>query len=125
MSKYTRNKYYSPTKKTAVKKPSKPSKAVKPSKDYGKVGNFFVGRWRWFKKLSKPKKALVIATPILAFLIITPIITYIYYANAISDPDRLMNYNNTGVVLLDKNNEVFYSFGTADRGARLPLDPIS
>lgn len=125
MSKYTRNKYYSPTKKTAVKKPSKPSKAVKPSKDYGKVGNFFVGRWRWFKKLSKPKKALVIATPILAFLIITPIITYIYYANAISDPDRLMNYNNTGVVLLDKNNEVFYSFGTADRGARLPLDQIS
>lgn len=125
MSKYTRTKYYSPSgssKKAVAPKSHKPSK---PPKDYGKVGNFFVGRWRWFKKLSKTKKALVIGTPILAFLILTPIFTYLYYANAISDPDRLMNYNNTGVVLLDKNNEVFYSFGTADRGARLPLDQIS
>ena len=122
MSKYTRTKYYSPTNKAAVKKPHKPSK---PPKKYGKVGNFFVARWVWFKNLSKPKKALVIGTPILAFLILTPIFTYIYYANAISDPDRLMNYNNTGVVLLDKNNQVFYSFGTADRGERLGLDQIS
>ena len=125
MSKYTRTKYYSPSgssKKAAVLKPHKPSK---PPKNYGKVGNFFVGRWRWFKGLSKFKKALVIATPILAFLILTPIFTYLYYANAISDPDRLMNYNNTGVVLLDKNGEVFYSFGTADRGERLGLDQIS
>ena len=89
------------------------------------MAGFFVGRWQWFKKLSKPKKALVIGGPILAFLIITPIITYAYYANAISDPDRLMNYNNTGVVLLDKEGETFYSFGTADRGERLPLSEIS
>jgi penicillin-binding protein 1A len=49
----------------------------------------------------------------------------VYYANAIGDPDRLMNYNNTGVVLLDKDGQAFYSFGTADRGERLPLDQIS
>ena len=122
MTKYTRIKSYSPKKKAPVKKTQT---SAKPAKNYGKVGNFFVGRWNWFKKLSKPKKALVIGAPILAFLILTPIFTYIYYANAISDPDRLMNYNNTGVVLLDKNDEVFYSFGTADRGERLPLDQIS
>jgi len=127
MSKYTRIKSYSPnrTSKAASKKKNSGKKASKPVKDYGKVGNFFVARWIWFKNLSKFKKALVIATPILAFLILTPIITYIYYANAISDPDRLMNYNNTGVVLLDKNGDPFYSFGTADRGERLPLDQIS
>ena len=128
MSKYTRNKYYSPKRATTAVTPSKakkPKKSTKPAKDYGKVGNFFVGRWKWFKGLSKPKKAAVIAVPIVAFLIITPLITYAYFANAISDPDRLMNYNNTGVVLLDKNGEKFYSFGTADRGERLPLDQIS
>ncbi len=125
MSKYTRIKSYSPNR--TPKKTTKPQKknVSKSAKQHGPVAGFFVKRWQWFKGLSKPKKALVIGAPILAFLILTPIITYIYYANAISDPDRLMNYNNTGVVLLDKNGETFYSFGTADRGERLPLDQIS
>jgi len=117
MSKYTRIKSYSP--KRTAKVVRKPAKKLNP------VAGFFVGRYKWFKKLSKPKKVLVIGGPILAFLILTPIFTYVYFASAISDPDRLMNYNNTGVVLLDKNNEAFYSFGTADRGERLGLDKIS
>jgi len=117
MSKYTRIKSYSPKQTAKVVR--------KPVKKLGPVSGFFVGRYKWFKKLSKPKKVLVIGGPILAFLILTPIFTYVYFASAISDPDRLMNYNNTGVVLLDKNNEAFYSFGTADRGERLGLDKIS
>lgn len=124
MSKYTRTKYYSPKKTTTVKK----TPAVKPKKStkkHGPVPAFFIGRWQWFKGLSKPKKVAVVGTPILAALILIPVFTYFYYANAISDPDRLMNYNNTGVVLLDKNGEAFYSFGTADRGQRLGLDQIS
>ena len=116
MPKYSRIKSYSPKRTTKVKK---------PLKKHGPVAGFFVGRWQWFKKLSKPKKVAVIGLPILAFLVLTPIFTYIYFANAISDPDRLMNYNNTGVVLLDTSGEPFYSFGTADRGERLPLDQIS
>lgn len=120
--------YYSPKKRImgSVKKPKKASsKVLKPLDSYHPFPRFFVGRWRWFKGLSKFKKALVIGAPILAFLILTPLITYIYFANVISNPDRLMNYNNTGVVLLDKNGETFYSFGTADRGERLGLDQIS
>lgn len=81
--------------------------------------------WNWFKRLSKPKKVAVIGGPLLAFLIITPVLTYFYFARDISDPDRLMNYNSTGVVMLDKNGESFFSFGTADRGERLGLDKIS
>lgn len=81
--------------------------------------------WQWFKRLSKPKKVAVIGGPILAFLIITPVLTYFYFARDISDPERLMNYNSTGVVMLDKNGESFFSFGTADRGERLGLDQIS
>ena len=119
MAKYTRLRYYG-TKRTPVAK-----KSTKRSKKRGPVTGFFVSRWKWFKKLSKPKKVALIAGPIVAFLVITPLLTYAYYANAISDPNRLMNYNNTGVVLLDKDGKDFYSFGTANRGDRLPLDQIS
>lgn len=129
MSKYTHPKYYTPKPKQPAKKAplkhAKSPKSNKPTKVHGKVPTFFINRWKWFKGLSKKKKALVIGTPILAFLILTPIFTYLYFFNAISDPDRLMNYNNTGVVLLDKEGEAFYSFGTANRGDRLPLDKIS
>ncbi len=125
MSKYTRIKSYRPDKTPKAVGARVRRSSPKVAKNHGPIGNFFVGRWRWFKGLSKPKKALVIGAPILAFLILTPILTYFYYINAISDPDRLMNYNNTGIVLLDKDGEAFYSFGTANRGERLPLDQIS
>jgi penicillin-binding protein 1A len=81
--------------------------------------------WRWFKGLSKPKKILLIAGPLLAFLIITPPLTYLYYANDISDQERLMNRNNTGIVMLDKNNETFYSVGKAQHAEMTPLTEIS
>ncbi len=134
MSKYSRYSNIKPShpkrtmrhvKHAKTAKPNKTTRALKPISSYGPLLGFFVAKWRWFKGLSKPKKIAVIGIPILAFLIITPVATYIYYANAISDPDRLMNYNNTGVVLLDKNNETIYSFGTADRGERLGLDKIA
>lgn len=92
---------------------------------FAPVGKFFEARWKWYKGLSKPKKAALIGGPILAFLILTPLITYIYFASTIADPDQLLNYNNTGVVLYDTDGEAFYSFGTADRGERLSLDQIS
>jgi penicillin-binding protein 1A len=82
-------------------------------------------RWAWFTGLSRNKKIAVIAIPILAFLIITPLFTYLYYANDISDQERLMNRNNTGIVLLDKNDEAFYSIGRAKPRELLPLDQIS
>jgi 1A family penicillin-binding protein len=81
--------------------------------------------WLWFTQLSRKKKIAVIAVPILAFLILTPLLTYMYYANDISDQERLMNRNNTGVALLDKNNEVFYSIGRAKPHELTPLDQIS
>jgi len=123
MSKYTRIKSYTP--KQAAKPVTSGKAPKRSSKKHSPFVAFFIARWTWFKKLSKPKKVAVIAGPILALLILIPIFTYIYFANIISDPDRLMNYNNTGVVLLDKDGDTFYSFGTADRGERLPLDQIS
>lgn len=82
-------------------------------------------RWNWFKGLSKKQKALLIGGPILAFLILTPLITYIYYYNDIADQERLMNRNNTGVVLNDRNGETFYSIGRAEHHEMTPLDQMS
>lgn len=82
-------------------------------------------KWRWFKGLSKPKKVMVITGPIFAFLIITPLLTYAYYFNDIADQERLMNRNNTGIVLMDKSGESIYSTGRAAHREIVPIDDIS
>jgi 1A family penicillin-binding protein len=92
---------------------------------FAKVKRNFRRFGRWWKKLSWPKRIALIGGPILAVLIIIPVATYLYYLNDISDPERLMNRNNTGIVLTDKNGEVFYSFGKAEGREMLPLDEIS
>jgi penicillin-binding protein 1A len=68
---------------------------------------------------------MVIIAPVLAFLILVPIFTYLYYANDISDQERLMNRNNTGVVLTDRNGEVFYRVGQAQHHKLVPLNEIA
>ncbi len=82
-------------------------------------------RWQWFKGLSRKQKALLIAGPIAAFLIITPIATYLYYYNDIGNQERLLNRNNTGVVLLDKDGEAFFSTGRAEPRDQVPLKGIA
>ncbi|MAU34168.1 hypothetical protein CMN23_03525 [Candidatus Saccharibacteria bacterium] len=115
-----KKKFISPRRKSIKRK-----RPTWLSKKLGPVGAFLEARWRWFQGLSKPKKFALIGGPILAFLILTPLITYAYFARVISDPEQLLNYNNTGIVLMDQDGETFYSFGTADRGERLSLDEIS
>lgn len=141
MSKYTRIRSYQPE-RPATEATVKSARTMSPKKrrtsarkpvlnelpattKLGRLKQFLKRRWLWFKALSWKKKVLLIAGPILALMILIPIFTYFYFASTISDPDRLMNYNNTGVVLLDNEGEVFYSFGTANRGERLGLDQIS
>jgi len=82
-------------------------------------------RLAWFKKLSRKKKIMVIAAPLLAFLILTPIVTYLVYARDISDQERLMNRNNTGIVLKDKDGKAFYTIGRAEHRTMVPLTDIS
>lgn len=92
---------------------------------FGRVRKSVYRRYVWFKKLSWKKKIALIATPILAFLIIVPIATYIYFANDIKDQERLMNRNNTGIVLLDREGESFFSIGKAEERRLVPLSEIS
>lgn len=83
------------------------------------------GRFAWFRNLSWRKKTLVLLSPLLIFLIATPIITYVMYAHDIADQERLMNRNNTGIVLTDINGKTFYSVGRAEHRALVPLSQIS
>ncbi len=81
--------------------------------------------WQWFKALPWWKKVLVVGGPILAFLIIVPVLTYLYYYNDIGNMERLMNRNNTGIVLTDKNGKEFFSIGKAAHRNVVKLDQIS
>lgn len=86
---------------------------------------FLRRRYEWWKKLKRWQKIAVVTGPISAFLIITPILTYVYYYNDISDIDRLLNKNNTGVVLMDKRGKVFFSTENAKHRDLVPLSKIS
>jgi 1A family penicillin-binding protein len=83
-------------------------------------------RFRWWRQLSWKKRILFVGGPILAFLILTPLLTYLYFARDISDMDRLMNRNNTGIVLYANDGKTeIYSEGRAEHRDLLPLDQIS
>lgn len=81
--------------------------------------------WNWFWRLSRKQKIALISAPILAFLILVPLVTYLIYARDVSDQERLMNRNNTGLVLTDKNDTKFYSIGRAEHRKMVPLNQIS
>lgn len=90
-----------------------------------KTKRFTRKKWDWFKALPWWKKALLIGGPLLAFLIVVPILTYLYYYNDIGDSERLMNRNNTGIVLLDKNDKEFFTIGKASQQELVRLEGIS
>ena len=68
---------------------------------------------------------MVCLLPILLFSIIVPIASYLYYARDIADQERLMNRNNTGIVLTDAKDKVIYSVGNAERRNLVQLKDIS
>ncbi|MFZ1360615.1 MAG: transglycosylase domain-containing protein [Candidatus Saccharimonadales bacterium] len=83
-------------------------------------------RFQWWRSLSRKQRVAVVVTPILALLILIPLLTYLYFARDISNQERLMNRNNTGVVLYanDGSTEI-YSMGRAKHRDMVPVDNIS
>ena len=79
----------------------------------------------WFKNLKAWQKVAVIVGPIAIIMVIVPLITYVYFARDIANKERLMNRNNTGVVLFDKNGEVIYQTGNARHRDLVKLNDIS
>lgn len=69
---------------------------------------------------------MVVALPVLAALILIPILTYLYFARDIADQDRLMNRNNTGIVLYAQDGKTeIYSTGRAEHRDLYPLSKMS
>lgn len=81
--------------------------------------------FRWWHRLSKKKKVAVIGIPILLFLILVPLFTYAYFARDIANQERLMNRNNTGIVLKDRHDKTFYTLGRAEHREMTKLADIS
>ncbi len=77
------------------------------------------------KKVITKKRVLVAGGVFAAFLLVTPVATYAYFARDIADRDRLMNRNNTGLVIQDKNGEAFYEYGKTSGNDDVPLSQIS
>ena len=79
----------------------------------------------WFRGLKRWQKIAIVVTPILVVLLLIPLLTYAYFARDISDKDRLMNRNNTGIVLMDKSGQVIYQVGRAKHREAVPLNQIA
>jgi len=77
------------------------------------------------KSLATPRWLFAAGIVVVSFLVITPIATYAYYAQDISDPERLMNRNNTGIILRDRQGEIFYKYGKVSSDNDSKLNEVS
>ena len=81
---------------------------------------------RWWRSLSLLKKLTLLAIPLFIVALVIPFITYLYFARDISNIDRLMNRNTSGVVLYANDGKtVLYDTGQAGRRDLVPLDKIA
>lgn len=62
---------------------------------------------------------------ILTFIASIPLITYAYYAKDLHSSEAIMNKKDTGVILLDRNGQPFYSFYQGRPKEHVTLDKIS
>lgn len=79
----------------------------------------------WFLHFSWPKRIALLALVGAIVLIVIAVVTYFIYANDIKDPERLMNRNNTGIVITDMNGKPIYSVGRAEHRNVVKLADIS
>ncbi len=86
---------------------------------FKKIGQNFVH----FFKIA-PQDILIAIFAIVATLSIISIFTYIYFAGDLKSKDSVMNRNNTGIILLDRNNKPIFRYYNAQVKTILPLDQI-
>lgn len=66
---------------------------------------------------------LVFVAVIIA-LISVPLFTYFYFSRDLTSKETIMNRNNTGVILLDRNNKPFFTFYSGKVTTVVPLSEI-
>ncbi|HEX8182731.1 MAG TPA: PBP1A family penicillin-binding protein [Candidatus Saccharimonadales bacterium] len=78
-----------------------------------------------FYGYSLRKKILIIGLAGMLGLLLISLLTFAWFARDIADRERLMNRNNTGIRLLDKDGRSFYTFGRVKEQNDIKLDQIS
>ncbi|MBA3757296.1 penicillin-binding protein [Candidatus Saccharibacteria bacterium] len=81
--------------------------------------------YKKFKSFSRRKKVAIAGGATALVLLAIPPLTYAYFVRDIGSRERLMNRNNTGIVLEDKAGEPFYSFGRVNQQNDIKLSQIS
>ena len=80
-----------------------------------------------FKWMNKHKKALILGGIALFFILFVtvPIITYVTFASQIRDKEAIVTLKDGGVVLLDRNDDPFFTLYDAKNREIVPLEDIS
>ncbi len=73
----------------------------------------------------KQKHIIYVLAAIIAFIVLVPLFTYVYFANDLKDKKSIVNSNNTGVILVDRNNKPFYSFNNPKTITYMQIADIS
>lgn len=67
---------------------------------------------------------LLVTIALLVFFIFSAFFTYFYFARDLKSKDSIMNKNNTGLVLTDRNGKPFFTFYEAKYTKYIPLKDI-
>jgi 1A family penicillin-binding protein len=102
-----------------------PAYRSKPTRAWKKPFVWLGKPWRAFRALPPKTKLTILATLAFIFIIVIPTLSYLYFVRDITDRERLMNRNSTGLVVMDRNNEMIYSFGRVANETFVTLDEIS
>ena len=70
------------------------------------------------------KEIFISSLAILGLFIFIPLFTYLYFANDLKTKDSIMNKNDTGVILLDRNDKPFFTFYQAKQRTFVPLQDM-
>lgn len=74
---------------------------------------------RWFRI-----NVAIIFLAIITIFAFIPVFTYLFFAKDLKSKESIMNRNNTGVVLLDRNDKPFFTFYEANYKEFVPLNLI-
>src|SRR5689334_14082943 len=78
------------------------------------------------KIIGKYKQELyIIFLSFILLIISVPVLTYFYFARDLTSKESIMNRNNTGVTLLDRNDQPFFTFYSANFKTTVPLSDIA
>src|SRR6478735_1185392 len=101
-------------------------RSVKPATVSASADTWAANTYRRYLKPHLTKRTIRRAALVLiALFVLIPVGTYAYYARDIQDRERLMNRNNTGIILKDRSGQAFYSSGLLSTKDDVPLSRIS